>query len=299
MDEDIYKKYKLAGKIAAEARDYGKTLIKSNVSLLDVANKVESKIINAEAGIAFPVNISINDVAAHYSPYVGDTKKFKKGDIVKLDVGAHIDGYIADTALTVEVGTNNHTDMIKASSEALDAAIDYLGPNVELSKVGKQISEVISSYGFKPISNLTGHGLEKYNLHSGLSVPNVVDMLNRSKTKLDNVIAVEPFATDGAGHVIAGKGSNIFICQDSVRSKFVRDKKYKLTYNKIKKQFNTLPFAQRWTDSIIKDTNLVLRKLTFLGLLKHFPQLIEQKHGIVSQKEHTLIITEDGCEVTT
>ncbi|MCK5112756.1 MAG: M24 family metallopeptidase, partial [Thermoplasmatales archaeon] len=146
MDDTIYDKYKRAGKIVAEARDYGAGLIKPGVSFLEVANLVESMILKEEAGLAFPVNISINEGAAHYSPRHDDTLVFKKGNVVKLDVGAHIDGYIADTAITVEVETNNYSNMIKASSDALDNAIGLVKADVDLSKIGKIVEETIKSY---------------------------------------------------------------------------------------------------------------------------------------------------------
>jgi len=299
MDEEIYNKYKLAGKIAAEARDYGINLIKPDLSFLELANSVESKIIDLGAEIAFPVNISINEIAAHYSPRHDDKLVIKKGDVVKLDVGAHIDGYIADTAKTTEVETNNYSDMIKASEEALSAAIELMKADVNLTEIGKKVQDTINSFGFKPISNLTGHKLEKYCLHSGLSIPSVPDMLHKTKPKVDDAIAIEPFATDGAGHVTSGDGSNIYLCNESIRSRFVRDHKSKKLYSILKNNFSSLPFAQRWSEKIFTNSDTALRKLAFHGLVKHYPQLIDLKKGIVTQKEHTVIVNEDGCEVIT
>ena len=300
IDEAIIEKYHLAGKIAGESRDYGLGLIRSGVKLLDVAEKVEAKINEKGAKPSFPVNISLNEVAAHYSPRFDDKLVFKKGDVVKLDVGTHIDGYIADTAATIEVGTKKYNDMIKASDEGLKTAIEIIGPDVELSKLGKAVQETIKNHGFKPIDNLTGHSLKRYVLHSGMSVPSVPDVLNKSKPQIGDVLAIEPFATDGAGHVIAGGGSNIFLCNKSLRSRIVRDNRAKIWHNRLMKNFRTLPFAQRWASNIFeKNTDMVLNRLCFLGMLRHYPQLIEQKKGIVTQKEHTVIITEEGCEVTT
>jgi len=299
MNEEIYEKYIHAGKIASEARDLGSKLVKDGVTFLEVANKVEAKILESGAGIAFPVNIAINEVAAHYSPSHDDKLVFKKGDVVKLDVGAHVDGYIADTAVTIEVGTKNYSDMIKAAEEGLKTAIDMMKPGVNLSSVGSAVSKKISSYGFKPVDNLTGHSLQKFVLHSGVSVPSVPDITNIHKVKEGDVLAIEPFATNGAGHVIAGPGSNIFLCSSSIKSKFVRDNRAKLMHNRLAKNFKTLPFAERWTTNLFENNQTILRRLTFLGMLKHYPQLIDSNKGIVTQKEHTVIITKDGCEVTT
>lgn len=299
MNDQIYEKYRLAGRIAADARDYGVTLIKSGVSLLEVADKVESRILNSDADLAFPVNISINEIAAHYSPHHNDSHVFKKGDVVKLDVGAHIDGFIADTAITIEVETNNYSELIKASSDALDTAIGLIKPDIDLSEIGRAIQETITSYGYKPIDNLTGHSLNQYILHAGTNIPNVYDTSRRNIAKTDDVFAIEPFASTGAGHVIQGKGSNIYICNKSFRSKFVRNNKYKVLYNRLLNEYKTLPFAERWSQKIFKNNDIILSKLSFLGLIKHYPQLVDAKKGIVSQKEHTVIITEDGCEVIT
>jgi len=299
VDDDIYEKYKRAGEIAAKAREYGVDLIKTGISFLDVANRVESKILDEGAGLSFPVNISRNEIAAHYSPRHDDKLVFKKGDVIKLDVGSHLDGYIADTAVTVEVETHKYRDMIKASSAALDKAISLIKAEVSFSEIGKKIEEVIKSYGYKSIDNLTGHSLERYQLHSGMSVPNVSNMFSRFKPRAGDVLAIEPFATDGGGHVISGNGSNIYMCERSFRSRVVRDNRSKVLFNKIKNEFKTLPFAERWFEKLVPNNNLVLRRLSYLGLVKQYPQLVEMNGGIITQKEHTVIVTEDGCEVTT
>jgi methionyl aminopeptidase len=299
MNDKIYENYKLAGKIAANARDYGSGLIKPGASFLEVANSIESKILDSEAGLAFPVNISVNEIAAHYSPKNDDSSVIKKGDVVKLDIGTHIDGYIADTAITVEVETNKFKDMIKASSDGLDAAINLMKPGINLIEIGKTVQEAIMSYGYRPIDNLTGHSMQRYVIHAGMSVPSVPKITKNIKPKLGDVLAIEPFATNGPGHVVSGDGSNIYLCKESFNPRFIRDKRVKIISSKIKSQFKTLPFAQRWFEKLFPYNDTSLRKLTFLGIIKHYPQLVESKKGIVTQKEHTVIIIEDGCEVIT
>jgi len=299
VDDDVYEKYKRAGKIVAEARDYGVGLIKPGSSFLEVANSMESKIMDEGADLSFPVNISRNEIAAHYSPRHDDKLFFKKGDVIKLDVGSHVDGYIADTAVTVEVETHKYDNMIKASSDALDKAIRLMKADISLSEIGKTIEETIKSYGYKPIDNLTGHSLERYKLHSGMSVPNVSNMFDRIKPKAGDVLAIEPFATNGAGHVVSGNGSNIYICERSFRSRVVRDNKSKILFSNMKNKFKTLPFAERWSEKFFPNSDMILRRLSYLGLIRQYPQLIEINGGIITQKEHTVIVTENGCEVTT
>ncbi len=299
MNDDVYDKYRRAGKIAAAARDHGAKLIKEGASYLEVATSVESEITKQGAGLAFPVNLSINELAAHFTPHHADSiLVFKKGDVVKLDVGSHVDGYIADTALTVEVGTNKYANMIKASQKALEKGIGMMKANVNLSEVGKAIGETIASYGYRSIDNLTGHSLQKYNLHSGLSIPNVSGT-QIGRPKVGDVLTIEPFATDGAGHVISDAGSNIYRYDPSIGSRIIRDPKSRSLAATLHNKFNTLPFAERWCVDVLPNVDLSLKKLLFARCIKHYPQLIDSGKGIVTQAEHTVIVNEDGCEVTT
>ena len=299
MNDEIYQNYKLAGKIAAGVRDYGVGLIKPGASYLEVVNNIESKILDKGAGLAFPVNISVDEIAAHFSPKHNDTLVFKKGDVVKLDIGTHVNGYIADTAITVEVKTNNQTDMIKASSDALNAAIDVMKAGVNLVEIGRVVEKTIKSYGYKPVDNLTGHSLQRYIIHAGISIPNVPDIAHNAKPKTGDVLAIEPFATDGAGHVISGAGSNIYRCKESYNPRLIRDKRINTVFNQMRSKFKTLPFAQRWFEKHFSSSKITLRKLAFLGIIRQYPQLIDAKNGIVTQKEHTVILNNDGCEVIT
>jgi methionyl aminopeptidase len=299
MDETVYENYRQAGKIAADAREYGVTLLKPGTRLLDVATMIEQRITEKGAGLAFPVNIALNTIAAHYSPFHDDPLIFKKGDVVKLDVGAHISGYIADTAITVELQTHRYDTMIQASSDALEKTISILNADVPLSTIGETIEQTITSFGFKPISNLMGHGLARYQLHSGISIPNVGTLGGKTKLKDGSIVAIEPFATNGAGHVLSGEGSNIYLCNDSIKAKFIRENRTKSLFEKINSRFGSLPFAQRWYHALYPNDDVVLKKLSFLGVTKQYPQLVEAKGGMVTQKEHTVIVREHTCEVIT
>ncbi|MBN1280824.1 MAG: type II methionyl aminopeptidase [Candidatus Thermoplasmatota archaeon] len=296
----MYDSYRQAGRIAAEAREYGASLLKPGALFLDVASKVEARILEKGAGLAFPVNLACNTLAAHYSPHADDPSTFSRGDVVKLDVGAHVNGYIADTAVTVEIGTHIYEKMITASSEALNQAITHCNAHTPLSAIGEVIEQTITSYGYKPIDNLMGHGLGCYELHTGVSIPNIGSYGGSTTLSEGDVVAIEPFATNGAGHVIAGKGSNIYLCTNSFKAKLIRDAKTKGVYAKLLSQFKTLPFAQRWCDSLVQsNVDVALRKLSFYGLTKQYPQLVEAKNGTVTQKEHTVIVREEDCEVIT
>jgi len=270
-----------AGKIAAEVLEYGKKLIKVNEPLLDVAEKVEAKIISFGGKPAFPVNISANYIAAHYTAYKDDKTRFNEGDLIKLDVGVHVNGAIGDNAVTIDLGDNE--DLVKASREALNEAVKIAKEGTEVREIGYVIQSKIQEFGFSPVINLSGHKMDLYKVHAGLTIPNYD---NRDKTKLekDVVIAIEPFATDGEGKVIEGKGSDIFrlLNKKSVRNEYARR-----ILREIEK-YDGLPFAKRWINSPMKD--LAFNILEREKVIHQYPQLIESSRGLVSQAEHTVII---------
>src|SRR2546426_4623105 len=198
MDASIREKLLLAGKVAAEARHLGVSLCREGALLLDIAERIEDHMRSRGAPPAFPTCLSIDHVAAHYSPVHDDRLALKRGNVVKLDLGAQVDGYIADTAATVEVGTRSWTELIKASEVACETAIEVCRPKTPTRLIGAAIERAIEGYGFKPISNLTGHTIERYHLHAGKSVPNVGG-LGGDVVEAGGKPAVRPVATNRAG----------------------------------------------------------------------------------------------------
>lgn len=284
-----YEKYKEAGRIARKALEIGIKKVKEGVLYKEVAESIEN-FISSEAGIAFPANISVNEIAAHYTPSLNDSLTFKKGDVVKIDVGAHVDGYIGDTAMTIEVGQNKRKDMIQAAEEALEDAINIIKDGISISEIGETIERKIRSFGFVPVKNLQGHSLERYNLHAGISIPNVVNN-NKKRLRSGDVIAIEPFATDGRGRVIDHEYGNIYRLS----------KKNGKIANEIYTHFNDLPFAGRWLVKIVRkdEVNKTISFLLKRRIIAPYKSLIEANKGIVTQAEHTLLVKKNGCEVLT
>lgn len=296
LSDEVLEKYKLAGRIAREARDYGLGLIKEGASMLEVVNTIEALIISKGAKPAFPVNIAVNDVAAHFTPRHDEVSLvFKKGDVVKLDVGVHVDGYIGDTARTVEVGTDNWRDLRRAAEEALRTAIEMLRPGVDLSLVGATVEETISSRGFKAIENLTGHSLERNVLHAGISVPNVRDR-GAGIVREGDVLAVEPFATNGLGRVDGRKNSSIYRFQ---RRRFTRGSEARTLLREIELNFSNLPFSERWCVRYVPNPVEALDALVRAGAISFYPTLREVDGGMVTQAEDTVIVCSDATIVTT
>ncbi|MEM3402496.1 MAG: type II methionyl aminopeptidase, partial [Candidatus Hadarchaeales archaeon] len=171
LTEEELQNYRRAGKILAEIREEVRKVVKPGVKLLEIAELAENLIVEKGAKPAFPCNVSVNEIAAHYSPPADDARVIEENDMVKVDLGAHVDGYIADTAFTVAFGEKQ--EMVQAVEKALEAAISVVKPGVDVGEIGKAVEEVAAASGFKPIKNLTGHSLARWDLHAGITIPNV------------------------------------------------------------------------------------------------------------------------------
>jgi len=291
-DEELSKLRK-AGETASAARTLGMDMVKEGVKLFDVAQEVEGYIRKKGCGLAFPCNISINEVAAHYTPGVDDKKVFQLGDVVKVDCGAHLDGYVGDTAGTVEVGTKNYRNLIEAAKRARDTVAEIVAAGIPIGEIGRAAEIAMSQGGYRPIRNLCGHQIKPYNLHAGVSIPSFSDG-NTTRLVPGMVIAIEPFATNGAGFVTNGPQGNIV---RMVREKKLSDPKAHEFLEYVKGEFRTFPFCARSCD--FPDAEKYVKDLLRHGVLSGYAQLIEAKKGIVSQFEHTFYVTSGKAEVTT
>jgi len=284
-----------AGRIAAEARELAKQLIKPGAKLLDVAEAIETRIKELGGEVAFPVNISINEIAAHYTPERGEETRFKEGDVVKVDIGVHVDGYIGDTATTIYLGNEERIMRLLESAErAVEAAIAKVKPGVEIREISRTIQQTIENYGFKPVRNLTGHGLGRFDLHAKPEIPNVAIPYHYVLRRGD-VIAIEPFASTGEGVVHELDRVNIFAAlKREVRTRFYEAKEIL----RVVAPRNGLPFATRWIDLDRVKLLIGLRELRRLDAIYDYPVLADRKGSFVAQAEHTVIV-DDPPVVTT
>ena len=280
-----------AGKIAANAREYAKEICKVGKSYAYVVDTVEDFIIKKGGFPAFPMDISVNDVAAHYCPFINDDNILEKGDVVKLDIGVHVNGAVADNACTVELGTNNWKDLINASKDACLAACEIAIPDCPIKNIGKIIQETIESAGFVPITNLSGHGVSEWLVHTSPTIPNF-DNGNETKLVEGQHIAIEPFATDGVGLVSEGKPCGVY---SFLGKKAVRLDGARKLMNKIDKDYKTLPFTERWLKDV-RNVKFLLNLLEKSGVVQQYKILPEKNKGMVSQYENTIEI---GTGITT
>ena len=294
-----FESYLRAGKIASEVREGARKKYHVGSTLLEICESVESQIRGMGAEPAFPVNTSLNDIAAHYTAEPNDSTTVKEGDVLKIDIGVQIDGYIADTAVTVCYDPK-YESLVKAAEAALAEAVRAARANTKAGDIGRVIEATITKFGFRPIQNLSGHSLQQYTVHAGKSIPNIWTRGSSFALLPNEAYAIEPFVTtkDGQGVVYEGRMRNIF---GITSRKPVKDEEADKLLDLIWNRYRTLPFAMRWlTDRY--DEKYVRRLMETLIKKKNvhsYPILVEGYGKVVVQAEHTLIPSESSVSVIT
>ncbi len=294
MEKEEREKILLAGKIGSEAVAYAKSFIKRDMKLIDIAEKIEDKIRELGGEPAFPTGLSIDSIAAHYTPYPND-ETLAHG-LLKVDLGAHVDGYISDTSFSIDLDNNKENlKLIEASESALENVSKIVKKGITTGEIGKEVLRSMISLECNPIVNLSGHQIDRYDLHAGCNIPNYPD--ESTHELADGVYAIEPFSTRGGGKVHDGNPSSIYVLVNNknVRSSIAREV---LTY--IVEGYGSLPFCSRW---IVKEFGskavLGLNQLESNGNLHHFSTLVESSGANVAQTEHTFLVEGDKVTITT
>jgi methionyl aminopeptidase len=290
MKDEVLDAYLEAGRIASRVLSRSLPRVKIGASFPLVVEEVESLVRSEGAGLAFPLNLSVNEAAAHDTASEGDDRVFSAGDVVKMDLGVHLDGYIADTAGTVDLGGNGI--LVRAPRAALEKAITLVKPGVSTGELGAAIQAEIEGLGLRPVVNLTGHGLGRYEIHTPPTVPNV-RMNGGAILGEGMVFAIEPFATTGTGFVSDGPRVQIY---QRTGNRPVRLPAAKRILDQVRERHG-LPFARRWLTG--EKIDITLSGLVRSGNLHAYPVLRDVPGSLVSQAEHTVIVKGDGCIVTT
>jgi methionyl aminopeptidase len=290
-----------AGKIAQDVKEYIKANIKVGATALDIVSTAEAKIEELNGLCAFPVNLCINNIAAHYtSPLKDDNLLIKEGDIVKIDLGVHIEGYIVDTAFTVNFSEDSALEnIIQATEVALDAAKMIVKPKVNTNEIGKKIESIIKGFNYKPIKELGGHQIERWTVHGKKRLPELGsqggDIMEEGE-----VFGIEIFASTGEGSVHNTQFSHIYELNPYSGRVPLRRKTSKQLLGFINKTYKTLPFAERWLAQEFRiGIAFGLQELVNQGKLQAHFVLSEKKGIYVSQVEETILVTEDGYELLT
>ncbi|MEK6873640.1 MAG: type II methionyl aminopeptidase [Nanoarchaeota archaeon] len=294
MNKEAVESTRKAGEIVQKIKKEAKSWIKQGMPLIEIAEKIEAQIIKQGGKPAFPVNLGINEYAAHYTPSHNETT-IAYG-LLKIDFGVQIKGYVADNAFSLDLANSTkNKELIKASELALERAIESIKNGETLGEIGTKIQKTASDAGFSAVQNLSGHGIEQWELHSGLTIPNYNN--NSSIVLEEGIYAIEPFITTGEGKVYDGKPSGIYQIK---KSGSVRDNNAREILKYILDEYNTLPFCSRWL--VKKFGTRALISLNFLeqaGIIHQFTHLVEKSKSPVSQSEATIIIQGENVEVVT
>ncbi|MFB6116037.1 MAG: type II methionyl aminopeptidase [Candidatus Nanosalina sp.] len=292
MVSEEQKHYIRAGEAIQKARQKAREVTEPGKNIGEIAEDIENLIRREGLEPAFPVNISINEAAAHYTPPKDEEKEISPSDVIKIDIGAHSEGFIADTALTVNPN-DRRQELVEAAEKVLSEALEYVEPGVKVGELGRHIeSQVPDEY--EVIRNLTGHSLGKYTQHAGLSIPNYSNDSDY-EFEVGDAFAIEPFLTDGSGKVKNGADGNIYKLE---RDTSVRGKTERKMMSKIK-EFNGLPFTTRWFDDYGARERVAMKKLVQGDIVHSYPVLNEVSGGTVVQAEHTVVLTDEGKKITT
>jgi len=287
-----------AGRIASNVRNRVRSHVKVGMKLIEICEGVETWIRDLGGEPAFPCNVDIDHVTAHYTSPPGDVASVHDGALVKVDIGVHIDGYIADTATTV-CFEPRYEGLVEAAEAALDSGLRAVRSGIRASEVGAAIERTMRARGVAPIRNLTGHKIARYIIHAGRSVPNVAS-INGHKLRAGEVYAIEPFTTlpEADGEVGDGPPGHIYLFK---KKRSIRNDLSRSMLKFIQSEYRTLPFASRWVLRKFPGSNGrdAFNELVRSRCLYSYPQLVEKSRKPVAQAEHTVIVTDDGCEVTT
>lgn len=298
VPEEDLQKHQRACKIAREVREEIRRTVREGMPIIDICEKAEALTREKGGKPAFPCNVSINEIAAHYTSPPNDKQTIPERSIVKVDIGVHVDGYIGDTAASVCFDPE-YVDMVNTAEEALEKAVEILRPGLSITRFGSAIQKVIKTRGFKPVSNLTGHLMRRYIIHAGKSLPNVFT-ISTSRIKEGEVYGVEPFVTvaNAAGRVENLREAYIFRYS---KHKSLKDSYAKQILKYIKNNFKTLPFTERWLSKFASSSRY---KSAFSELLSSkavisYPVFVEASRNLVAQAEYTVMVVKDGCVVLT
>ena len=316
--ESHWNDVRKAAEIHRRVRRNLQNKLKPGLTLTEIADMVENatrKFTDAEdlkkmddpksQGIGFPTGLSLNHIAAHFTPNAGDKTVLKYEDVMKVDFGVQVNGNIIDSAWTVAFDPQ-YDNLLAAVKDATNPGIKEVGIDVRLTDIGEAIQEVMESYEVeingktyqvKPCRNLCGHNIAPWVIHGGKSVPIVK---NGDTTKLEEGehIAIETFGTTGRGYVVPeGECSHYAKTQHQHLPQPTLGSAKRLLKD-INQYFGTLPFCRRYLDRLGEEKYLfALNTLVKQGHVQDYPPLCDVKGSYTAQFEHTILLHPHKKEV--
>lgn len=294
----IPAQYERSGKITKEVRAVVRSKVKVGMPYIEACKLVEKEIEARGGEAAFPVGIGVNQVTAHYAPDEDDRSIFREGDLIKVDFGVHVEGYVTDTAVSLTFNPD-YDLLLEAAERTLEVAINIARTETRTGEIGGEIQKEASRFGFKTIQNLTGHTVDRYVVHAGKSIPNVY-MPGTPSLKKGDVFAIEPFVTLGtaAGYVVDAPGQTIF---SLVGRKKTGQADLDAFVDGVWNGRKTLPFTPRWYSKEFgaKKVKELVSKLVAKRVLRGYSTLVEASNSPVAQFEHTMVLDDGGLRVLT
>lgn len=310
--------------------------IKENDKLIDIAKLIENSIhkhtkyINTKEdrlkkGVGFPIGLSLNECAAHWTPNPLDTKiSLGKDDLIKIDYGIHYDGCIVDGAYSFSLNPK-FQELISVAEDATKLAIRSSGVDAILGEIGEKVQEFIESqevdiggtiYPLKSLKDLTGHKIVPWVIHADKCVPNF-KCNYPVRMEAGEVYALETFPSTGSGRGIEQNECSHYQVNTELLFKEYRelnnincqtggkilnpirlDKKENYVYQKIIDLYQTLPFCKRWlSEENINKYQIPLRNLVKKNRIRSFPPINDVSGSWVAQSEKTVLVEEGKVKV--
>ncbi|EPX75119.1 methionine aminopeptidase Fma2 [Schizosaccharomyces octosporus yFS286] len=294
-----------------QVRQYAQSAIQPGMSLTQIANLIEDgtrSLVEEDglkSGIGFPTGLNLNHIAAHFSPNAGDTTILKDKDVMKVDIGVHVNGHIVDSAFTMS--WNPDCDpLLAAVKAATNTGIREAGIDARLNEIGEAIQETMESYEVemngktypvKSIRNLSGHDIKPYSIHGSKSVP-IVKGGEEVKMEEGETFAIETFGSTGRGLVHTDLECSHYAKSQDVGHIPLRLPRAKALLNTITQNFGTLPFCRRYLDRLGESKYLMaLNNLVSAGIVQDYPPLVDIKGSYSAQFEHTIVLHPTQKEV--
>jgi methionyl aminopeptidase len=296
LPPDVLECLRRAGRVAAEVRALGARWIVPGALVREVCGAVEDEVVSRGCGVAFPVQSSLNHVAAHYCASPEDPTRYAEGDLAKLDIGVHVDGWVVDTALTVNVGDRpEHRPLVEAARAALEDAISAARPGVAVKRLSTAIADRVRSFGLRPMQNLCGHGVGRWTVHRPPPIPNTPDDYG-DRLEPGAVVAIEPFVTAGRGEVTEEGPAEVFRVDPTQGTPSGSEPDVMEAIA----AYRGLPFSRRQLRQFPPAAvERALAALRAQGRLIGYPPLAEKTRRPVAQAEHTIYVGREGVEVLT
>ena len=281
------------------------TSLKNIAYLIENHIKEETKNQNTSEinyGIAFPVGLSLNNCAAHFTPNFNDPDIIlTENDLIKIDFGVHKNGVIIDSAFTLHFN-EKYDEFIKISKDLTNFAVSQCGVDVILGELGAEIEDYIKNteiyidnklFKLKTMEDLSGHLIRPYEIHAGKAVPNIA--INYPVRMCEHEFyAIEPFITTGNGKSILKKPNSHYMIPKNNHEKINNDSTRNL-YDSLYKNYKTLPFCSRWLyETNLIDSDNLLEKMVENKILNSYPPIYDIDDSLISQFEHTIFIKSNG-----